>query len=139
MSQEQIPVVHWSYIAAEMESVYVQYDEGFDYTMWMWALLGVIYFTGVSVVLARMIFGLSKIYKYFLSGEKEVKNGFNIITTDSVHLPFSFFKSVYISRHIPLSDRVQTILDHEEIHIKHWHTVDVLLPRQFRLFSGSIR
>lgn len=73
MSQEQIPVVHWSYIAAEMESVYVQYDEGFDYTMWMWALLGVIYFTGVSVVLARMIFGLSKIYKYFLSGEKGIQ------------------------------------------------------------------
>ncbi|MBK7636390.1 MAG: hypothetical protein IPJ13_20555 [Saprospiraceae bacterium] len=73
MSQEQIPVVHWSYIAAEMESVYVQYDEGFDYTMWMWALLGVIYFTGVSVVLARMIFGLSKIYKYFLSGEGSQK------------------------------------------------------------------
>ncbi|MBP6446186.1 MAG: energy transducer TonB [Saprospiraceae bacterium] len=134
MSQEQIPVVHWSYIAAEMESVYVQYDEGFDYTMWMWALLGVIYFTGVSVVLARMIFGLSKIYKYFLSGEKEVKNGFNIITTDSVHLPFSFFKSVYISRHIPLSDHVQTILDHEEIHIKHWHTVDVLFAEAIQAF-----
>ena len=134
MSQEQIPVVHWSYIAAEMESVYVQYDEGFDYTMWMWALLGVIYFTGVSVVLARMIFGLSKIYNYFLSGEKEVKNGFNIITTDSVHLPFSFFKSVYISRHIPLSDHVQTILDHEEIHIKHWHTVDVLFAEAIQAF-----
>ncbi|MBK9564161.1 MAG: hypothetical protein IPO37_02840 [Saprospiraceae bacterium] len=62
-------------------------------------LLGVIYFTGVSVVLARMIFGLSKIYKYFLSGEKEVKNGFNIITTDSVHLPFSFQKCIYKPAH----------------------------------------
>ena len=26
MSEEQIPVVHWSYIAAEMENVYVRYD-----------------------------------------------------------------------------------------------------------------
>ena len=134
MSEEQIPVVHWSYIAAEMENVYVRYDAGYDYETMLWAGLKAVYGIGVLVVLARMIFGLRRIYQYYCSGDKDVKNGFNIITTDAVHLPFSFFKSVYISRHIPLSDHVQTILEHEEIHIKHWHTVDVLFAEAIQAF-----
>jgi len=134
MSEEQIPVVHWSYIAAEMENVYVRYDAGYDYETMLWAGLKAVYGIGVLVVLARMIFGLRRIYQYYCTGDKDVKNGFNIITTDAVHLPFSFFKSVYISRHIPLSDHVQTILEHEEIHIKHWHTVDVLFAEAIQAF-----
>jgi len=134
MSEEQIPVVHWSYIAAEMENVYVRYDAGYDYETMLWAGLKAVYGIGVLVVLARMIFGLHRIYQYYCTGDKDVKNGFNIITTDAVHLPFSFFKSVYISRHIPLSDHVQTILEHEEIHIKHWHTVDVLFAEAIQAF-----
>ena len=134
MSEEQLPVVHWSYIAAEMENVYVRYDAGYDYETMLWEGLGAVYSIGVLVVLVRMIFGLRRIYHYYCTGDRDVKNGFNIIITDAVHLPFSFFKSVYISRHIPLSDNVQTILDHEEIHIKHWHTVDVLFAEAIQAF-----
>lgn len=134
MSEEQLPVVHWSYIAAEMENVYVRYDAGYNYETMLWTGLKAVYCIGVLVVLVRMIFGLHRIYHYYCTGDRDVKNGFNIITTDAVHLPFSFFKTVYISRHIPLSDNVQTILDHEEIHIKHWHTVDILFAEAIQAF-----
>ncbi|MBK8056107.1 MAG: hypothetical protein IPK35_23255 [Saprospiraceae bacterium] len=35
---------------------------------------------------------------------------------------------------MPLSDHVQTILDHEKIHIRHWHTVDVLFAEIVQAF-----
>ncbi len=134
LPQESLPVVHWSYIAAEMQQIYVTPDEGLDYEALMWMALGAVYFIGVLVVMVRMFLGLNRIRTYHSTGVKYVKSGYTLITTDAVHLPFSFFNSVYISRHVPLSDHVQTILDHEKIHIRHWHTVDVLFAEIVQAF-----
>ena len=134
LPQESLPVVHWSYIAAEMQQIYVTPDEGLDYEALMWMALGAVYFIGVLTVMVRMFLGLYRIRTYHSTGVKDVKSGYTLITTDAVHLPFSFFNSVYISRHVPLSDHVQTILDHEKIHIRHWHTVDVLFAEIVQAF-----
>ena len=134
LPHEQVPVIHWSYVAMEMDTIYVTYNDKLDYLDMLWMFAGFVYFVGVLVVLSRMIYGIVKIIKYHQSGVRETKNGYNIVTTEGVHLPFSFFKSIYISRHIPLSDHIHTILDHEEIHIRHWHTVDVLFAEVVHAF-----
>jgi hypothetical protein len=67
-------------------------------------------------------------------GQKEDFNGYRIITTEAVHLPFSFFKGIYVSRHVPLQDHIHTILEHEEIHIRQWHTLDVLMAEMVHAF-----
>jgi TonB-dependent SusC/RagA subfamily outer membrane receptor len=134
LPHEQVPVIHWSYVAMEMDTIYVTYNDKMDYLDMLWIFAGFVYFVGVLVVLSRMIYGIVKIIKYHHSGARETKNGYNIVTTEGVHLPFSFFKSIYISRHIPLSDHIHTILDHEEIHIRHWHTVDVLFAEVVHAF-----
>jgi TonB-dependent SusC/RagA subfamily outer membrane receptor len=134
LPHEQVPVIHWSYVAMEMDTIYVTYNDKMDYLDMLWMFAGFVYFVGVLVVLSRMIYGIFKIIKYHQSGVRETKNGYNIVTTEGVHLPFSFFKSIYISRHIPLSDHMHTILEHEEIHIRHWHTVDVLFAEVVHAF-----
>jgi hypothetical protein len=134
LPQEQVPVIHWSYVAMEMDTIYVTYSDKMDYLDMLWMFAGFVYFVGVLVLLSRMIYGIVKIIKYHQLGVRETKNGYNIVTTEGVHLPFSFFKSIYISRHIPLSDHIHTILDHEEIHIRHWHTVDVLFAEVVHAF-----
>jgi TonB family protein len=134
LPQEQVPVINWSYVAMEMDTIYVTYSDKMDYLDMLWMFAGFMYFLGVLVVLSRMIYGIFKIIKYHHLGVRETKNGYNIVTTEGVHLPFSFFKSIYISRHIPLSDHLHTILEHEEIHIRHWHTVDVLFAEVVHAF-----
>jgi TonB family protein len=135
LPNESVPLLHWSHLAGDI--TYIVADDEVDVFDWkglMGNVLWVIYFVGVGVVLIKMIYGLSKIYRYHTYGQKEDFNGYRIITTEAVHLPFSFFNSIYISRHVPLQDHIHTILEHEEIHIRQWHTLDVLMAEMVHAF-----
>jgi TonB family protein len=135
LPEESVPVLHWSHLASDITNVVADNEVSvFDWKSLMGNVLWVIYFIGVVVVLLKMMYGLSKIFKYYRQGQKEDFNGYRIITTEAVHLPFSFFKSIYISRHVPLQDHIHTILEHEEIHIRQWHTLDVLMAEMVHAF-----
>jgi TonB family protein len=135
LPEESVPVIHWSHLAGDITYVVADNEVSvFDWKGLIGNVLWVIYFVGVVVVLLKMMYGLSKIFKYYRQGQKEDFNGYRIITTEAVHLPFSFFKSIYISRHVPLQDHIHTILEHEEIHIRQWHTLDVLMAEMVHAF-----
>jgi len=86
-----------------------------------------IYLIGVSLFLIKLLYGLFQIFMMYQNGKKEYDHtGYTLIKTKAIHLPFSFFKGVFISEKIPLSDYVKTILEHEKIHINHWHSLDIL-------------
>lgn len=135
LSEESVPVLHWSHLAGDITYI-VAYNEVsvFDWKAMMVNVLWVIYIVGIIVVMLKMMYGLSKIFRYYQKGQKEDFNGYRIITTEAVHLPFSFFNGIYVSRHLPLQDHIHTILEHEEIHIRQWHTVDVLLAEMVHAF-----
>jgi hypothetical protein len=135
LPEESVPVLHWSHLAGDITYVVGDNEVSvFDWKGLIGNVLWVIYFVGVLVVLLKMVYGLSKIFRYHRQGQKEDFNGYRIITTEAVHLPFSFFNSIYISRHVPLQDHIHTILEHEEIHIRQWHTLDVLMAEMVHAF-----
>ncbi|HLO56304.1 MAG TPA: TonB family protein [Saprospiraceae bacterium] len=135
LPEESVPVLHWSHLAGDITYVVADIEVSvFDWKSLMGNVLWAIYFVGLVVVLLKMIYGLSKIFRYNRQGQKEDFNGYRIITTEAVHLPFSFFSSIYISRHVPLQDHIHTILEHEEIHIRQWHTLDVLMAEMVHAF-----
>jgi TonB family protein len=131
-----MPTLSWIYLADGIESTISDQnvDQGVDYWMWMIRCLVAIYALGIAVVLSKMIYGLIKIYKLYKAGDKERKQHYMLVTTQSIHLPFSFFHYVFISRQLPLNDHMQTILDHEEIHIRQWHTLDILFAEVIQAF-----
>ena len=135
LPEESVPVLHWSHVAENITYIVAESDDTFlDWKGLMVNVLWGIYFIGVVIVLLKMIYGLSKIFRYYRHGQKEDFNGYRIITTEAVHLPFSFFNSIYISRHVPLQEHIHTILEHEEIHIRQWHTLDVLMAEMVHAF-----
>jgi TonB family protein len=135
LPEESVPVLRWSHLAGDITYVVADNEVSvFDWKGLIGNVLWVVYFVGVVVVLLKMIYGLSKIFRYYQQGQKEDFNGYRIITTEAVHLPFSFFSSIYISRHVPLQDHIHTILEHEEIHIRQWHTLDVLMAEMVHAF-----
>jgi hypothetical protein len=127
LSEESVPALHWSHLAGDITYAVADEVSVFDWKGMMVNVLWVIYIVGVIVVLLKMMYGLSKIFAYYRHGRKEDFNGYRIIITEAVHLPFSFFRDIYISQHVPLQDHIHTILEHEEIHIRQWHTLDVLM------------
>ncbi len=135
LSEESIPVLHWSHLAGDITYIVADNEVSvFDWKAMMVNVLWVIYMVGIIVVMLKMMYGLSKIFRYYQQGQKEDFDGYRIITTEAVHLPFSFFRGIYVSRHVPLQDHIHTILEHEEIHIRQWHTVDVLLAEMVHAF-----
>jgi TonB family protein len=135
LPEESVPVLHWSHLAGDITYVVADNEVSvFDWKGLIGNVLWVIYFVGVLVVLLKMMYGLTKIFRYYRQGQREDFNGYRIITTEAVHLPFSFFNSIYISRHVPLQDHIHTILEHEEIHIRQWHTLDVLMAEMVHAF-----
>jgi TonB family protein len=130
-----VPALHWSHLSDDITYIIADSEQTtFDWKVLIGKILWAIYGVGVTVVLLKMLYGLSKIYTYYTRGQKEDFNGYQIITTDAVHLPFSFFKRIYISKHVPLKDHVHTILEHEQIHIRQWHTLDVLIAEIVQAF-----
>ena len=91
LPEESVPVLHWSHLAGDI--TYIVADNAvsvFDWKSLMGNVLWAIYFVGVLVVLLKMMYGLTKIFRYYQQGQKEDFNGFRIITTEAVHLPFKF-------------------------------------------------
>lgn len=87
----------------------------------------IIYSIGVVVSSSKLMNGLFKIYRHYNTGEKIRKDRYTIVQTKRTHLPFSFFKYIFISKKIPLNQHLAQVLEHEEAHIDQWHTLDILL------------
>ena len=94
---------------------------------WLSIVLMATYFMGGTLVTSRFIKGLAKIYRLYKSGEKTYKVGFTLVSNDHYHLPFSFFRFIFISRQIPLENAFDKIIRHELTHVKQWHSIDILI------------
>lgn len=102
--------------------------------------LWVAYWVGVSLMMARVIWGLLKIVQMAIRGQSErLPDGCLLIQTSEAKVPFSFFKWVFVPQTSPFkavngdfSDELKPIppyalmLAHERAHARDWHSADVL-------------
>ncbi len=86
-----------------------------------------VYIVGLVFFGFRLFRSLYRIYRLHMDGRKEVIDGASIIYTQSEHLPFSFWDTIYISDRVELTEEFQDILEHERTHVKSLHSIDVLL------------
>ena len=97
---------------------------------WLLAL----YVFGVIVMGGRMMYGLYKIFRLSINAQIIKRNGITLYVTDEIHLPFSFWKSMYLSKHIDLKAEIDHIVKHEITHINAMHTADILLVELLHVF-----
>jgi len=101
----------------------VQEEKSFDFSK----TLLVIYIIGFIIAASKFAHGLYNILKLYLQGTKEQKPNYTLVKTQNLHLPFSFYKWVFVSENLALKAKIKTILEHELCHINERHTLDVLL------------
>ncbi len=90
-------------------------------------ILTFLYAAGCTVVLLRFLFGLKKLYHLYTQGEKEKREGYTLVKTQEIHLPFSFMGFVFWSKLIENEDEERyRILMHEVAHVRQRHSLDVL-------------
>jgi TonB family protein len=78
-------------------------------------------------LLIRFLIRLSQIFNIIIKGEIKKYDGFKIILTDYDIIPFSFFNYVFINPQKLSDDETSKILIHELVHIKEFHTIDLIL------------
>ena len=87
----------------------------------------IIYITGVAIFLARFIFQLVQLV--FLAKRHEVRRseGINLVLIDHAYSPFSFFNYVFVNSSQEKDPEISTIINHEQVHVKQWHSVDLII------------
>ncbi|MEM9822138.1 MAG: TonB family protein [Bacteroidota bacterium] len=105
------------------EIVVVGGGEERDYS-WILTLL---YLLGMIVFASRLVFGFWQIERMRRRGRQQWKEGYKVVKTQSHHLPFSFFNTLYMSQKVDLEQKDEAkILAHELAHIQGRHSYDIL-------------
>jgi len=119
---QPVQAIHYTTYAVSEAMTVPAEDRIFNF---QFALYG-IYFLGILFFSFKFYHGLKNIWRLWKSGEKVAEDDFTLVLSDSYHLPFSFLKYVFLHRSFLKNDSIREIIDHEMIHVKSRHTLDVL-------------
>lgn len=94
-------------------------------TYWNW--LEVIFWTGAAVFAGRLTLQMLSLYKIYRRSTRTEINGHKVRVVSGDIGPFSFWQSIYINPENLSAADINNILEHEQVHVKEWHTLDILL------------
>ncbi|ADQ80334.1 peptidase M56 BlaR1 [Paludibacter propionicigenes WB4] len=86
----------------------------------------VIYIAVTAVLFVLLFVQFFKILGLKRRGRLTTKDGFEVIESDEIPTPFSFYKTIFLSPNLT-GTKLEMILKHEQWHIKHRHYVDVFI------------
>ncbi|NJO87684.1 MAG: hypothetical protein HC831_01010 [Chloroflexia bacterium] len=86
----------------------------------------IIYLIISSILIVRILFSIGQIGWYYLVSDKQKEQGFTVVYITKRSIPFSFFRLIFITKE-DLNKNIQQIIEHEKIHAKQIHTIDLLI------------
>jgi hypothetical protein len=95
-----------------------------------WAAVGVaLYGAGVAVLLGRLLMQLVSLARLRQASRPAVVNGLPVRVLPGEISPFSFGSTIYLNPAQHPGPELAAVLQHEQVHVRQWHTVDVLLAQ----------
>jgi bla regulator protein BlaR1 len=92
---------------------------------WQWATI--IFWLGATVFAARLLVQLFSLYKLYRNSQPATIQDHDVRVTTANISPFSFWQNIYINPDNLDTADLKSILQHEQVHVKEWHTLDILL------------
>ncbi|KPL09861.1 MAG: hypothetical protein AMS26_22305 [Bacteroides sp. SM23_62] len=96
-------------------------------------LARIIYITGMAILLATLIFQLTRLI-FIRKVGKEKYGSMKIIFVERDIVPFSILNLVYINQEIRKDPKIKTILDHEYAHFRSFHYIDLVIFEFITIF-----
>jgi len=93
----------------------------------LWTLAECIFYAGLLVMSIRLMMQLVSLYRVHRKSFSGEINNFRVRILKEKISPFTFWQNIYINPEIHAKQELENILEHEQIHVKQWHTVDILL------------
>jgi bla regulator protein BlaR1 len=92
-----------------------------------WHYTVITFWIGASLFAGRLVMQLLSLLKLYRNSKPGVIQGQNVRIVKADISPFSFWQSIYINPDNLNTSDLKSILKHEQIHVKQWHTLDILL------------
>ena len=112
---------------AEFMSRHPKYAE-----MNIWLAIPLIYFAGVLVTTALTVYSYIRMAKIIRNGEKRVTADATIVIAETTVSPFSWGRYLVVS---PADADNRLIIEHELIHIRNRHSLDLIFAQLFIIFN----
>ncbi len=88
-------------------------------------VLPILFYAGITLFTVLFLVRLTKIFKLILTNNSIKKDNYTLIVLNKKQSAFSFFNYIFINNHLLEKQDLQ-IIQHELIHCKHRHTLDLL-------------
>jgi hypothetical protein len=98
-------------------------------------ILLLIYTAGVIFFLLRFVFHLTKLFIVVKKFGIKNHEGTHIVSIDKGFSPFSFLNLIFINDKVITKNDLKRIIAHEKIHIKQYHSFDILLMELATIFQ----
>ncbi|KJD34615.1 hypothetical protein PK35_02210 [Tamlana nanhaiensis] len=92
-------------------------------------LIFYLYLIGVVFFLVRFIFQISTLFKLIFQSKRQKLAKYTFVETNSHIAPFSFFNWIVYNPKQFNDAELKQIINHEKIHAKQYHSIDVLLTQ----------
>ena len=99
-----------------------------------WHFAEVIFWMGVCLFAMRLLMQLISLYKLYKNSTPGLLGDHEVRLVGSETSPFSFWKSIFINPADLEPADLKSILQHEQVHVNEWHTLDILLAELSTIF-----
>jgi len=89
--------------------------------------IGLIYLTGVIIFTLRFLIQLIQLWIVVRRNGIIHREGMKLIFVDKGYSPFSFFNMIFLKKELSDDEQLKTILQHEQVHIRQFHSLDLIL------------
>ncbi|MEI7896377.1 MAG: M56 family metallopeptidase [bacterium] len=86
-----------------------------------------LYLAGVMFFLVRFALRLFQLHRIAGNSRISERLGRRVVVVDRGYSPFSFFKIIFLNESEILPGMLPAVLDHEQVHIRQKHTLDMIL------------
>lgn len=92
-----------------------------------WQLLTVLFYAGVVLMALRLLMQFMSLYRMHKKSAPGHIANYPVRLLEEPVSPFSFWQTVYVNPSLHQEKELTTILEHEKIHVKQWHSLDIIL------------
>lgn len=122
----------------EYQEFFLQMDEvvavgGLQESFWQTVDWGYVLYTSVALVM-MFWFGIKlyHIYRLKKEGTVSLEKHYVKVVLPKSEQAFSFFRYVFLGEHLP-QEKLQTIMEHEMVHVRQWHSLDLMFFELMRI------
>lgn len=92
-----------------------------------WQVLSVLFYTGVLVMALRLTIQFISLYRIHKRSDPDFADSYKLRIMKDELSPFSFWQTIYVNPLLHKKTDLEHILEHEKLHVKEWHTLDIIV------------